>query len=48
MIRDGTEYIERGAAYFDQLNPLSTQQWLTKRLQRLGFKVILEPLPTAA
>jgi transposase len=48
MIRDGTEYVERGTAYFDQLNPQSTQQWLTKRLERLGFKVILEPLAAAA
>jgi hypothetical protein len=48
MIRDGTAYIERGAAYFDQLNPHSTQQWLTKRLERLGFKLTLEPLAAAA
>ncbi len=48
MIRDGTDYVERGATYFDQLNPQSTQQWLTGRLEKLGFRVTLEPLPMAA
>jgi len=48
MIRNGTAYIERGSAYFDQLKPQSTQQWLTRRLEKLGFKVTLEPLVTAA
>lgn len=48
MIRDGSTYIERGSSYFDQLHPLSTQQWLTRRLEKLGFKVSLEPLPMAA
>ncbi len=48
MIQDGTEYIEHGSTYFDQLHPQSTQQWLTKRLERLGFKVTLEPLAAAA
>ena len=48
MIQDGTEYVERGATYFDQFRPQSTQQWLTRRLERLGFKVTLEPLAAAA
>jgi transposase len=48
MIRDGTEYVERGASYFDQLNPQSTQRWLTRRLESLGYKVTLEPLSVAA
>lgn len=47
LVRDGTRFIERGAAFFDQLKPQSTQQWLTRRLERLGFKVTLEPLETA-
>ncbi len=42
MIKRGTEYQERGSTYFDQLNPQRTQKWLTKRLERLGYKVILE------
>lgn len=48
LIRDGSRFIERGAAFVDQLNGRSTQQWLTRRLERLGFQVILEPLDAAA
>ncbi len=48
MIRQGSEYMERGATYFDQLHSQSTQQWLTRRLERLGFQVTLEALPMAA
>ena len=48
MIGNGTEYYERGSAYFDQLNSSSTQRWLTKRLETLGFKVTLEPLGAVA
>jgi len=48
MIKNGTEYQERGSTYFDQLNPQRTQKWLTKRLEKLGYKVILEPLEDAA
>jgi transposase len=48
MIRRGTEYAERGAAYFDRLNSAATQRWLTRRLEGLGFKVSLEPLAAVA
>jgi transposase len=48
MIREGSTYIDRGATYFDQLHPQSTQQWLTRRLERLGFQVTLEALPMSA
>jgi hypothetical protein len=48
LIRDGSGFIERGAAFFDQLNSRSTQQWLTRRLERPGSTVILEPLDAAA
>jgi transposase len=48
MISQGTKYVERGSTYFDQLNPPATQQWLTRRLEKLGFRVTLEPLPMAA
>jgi len=44
IIREGTSYIERGARFFDQLHPQSIQQSLTRRLERLGFKVTLEPI----
>ncbi len=47
-MRDGIHFIERGAAFFDQLKPQSTQQWLTRRLERLGFKVTLEPINATA
>jgi hypothetical protein len=36
--RDGSRFVERGAAFFDPLNSLSTQQRLTRRLERLGFR----------
>ena len=48
IILDGTRFIERGADFFDQLKPQSTQQWLTRRLERLGFKVTLEPVAANA
>jgi transposase len=48
MTQDGTEYVERGSTYFDQLAPQRTQKWLVKRLEQLGFMVSLEPLPAAA
>lgn len=48
MIREGTDYVERGATYFDQLHPQTTQQWLTRRLEKLGYKVTLESLAAAA
>jgi transposase len=48
LMRDDTRFIERGAGFFDQLKPQSTQQWLIRRLERLGFKVTLEPLETTA
>jgi len=48
LMRDGTRFEERGADFFDQLKPQSTQLWLTRRLERLGYKVTLEPIETAA
>jgi transposase len=44
MIRRGTPYVERGAQFFDQLNPDSTKKWLVRRLTQLGYHVSLEPL----
>jgi len=48
MIQDGTEYMERGSTYFDNLNPQRTQKWLVRRLEQLGFQVSLEPIAAAA
>jgi transposase len=43
MIRDGSDYREQGADYFDRLHPGRTKNRLTARLERLGFLVHLEP-----
>jgi transposase len=45
ILRDGTCYCDLGPDYFDRLNPERLRRHLTKRLERLGFKVSLEPLP---
>jgi hypothetical protein len=41
ILRDGTRFIERGATFFDHWHAPSTHQWLTRRLERLGFTVTL-------
>jgi len=43
MIRDGSEYREQGADYFDRVHPERTKNKLTQRLERLGFEVRLTP-----
>jgi len=48
ILRDGTCYQDLGADYFDRLNPEGLRRRLTKRLEGLGFKVTLEPLPQVA
>ena len=45
ILRDGTEYQERGGDFYDRLNPEQTQRRLCKRLERLGWQVELKPLP---
>jgi transposase len=42
MIRDGSDYRENGADYFDRLHPEPAKNKLTARLERLGFLVHLE------
>ncbi len=44
ILRDGTNYQERGGDYFDRINPERTRQRLTNRLQRLGWEVVMKPL----
>jgi transposase len=39
MIRDGSEYREQGADYFDRVHPERTKNKLIQRLERLGFEV---------
>ncbi len=48
MIRDQEPYRELGGDYFDRSHPEATVKRLSGRLQKLGFKVTLEPLPLAA
>src|SRR6516162_2784410 len=43
LLRDQTCYQDLGPDYFDRLNPEGLRRRLTKRLENLGFKVILEP-----
>jgi transposase len=44
MIQDGTEYVDRGSTFFDQLHAERTQRWLVRRLEHLGFSVSLDPV----
>lgn len=48
LIRNGTVFQDLGPAYFDQRKADSLQHQLVKRLERLGFKVALEPQTAAA
>jgi transposase len=41
LIRDGGVYRERGGDYFDQQNPMRTAKKLSKRLEQIGFEVVL-------
>jgi transposase len=48
MLKDQTVYRELGSDHFNKLNAVHVQRHHVKRLESLGFKVILEPLPKAA
>jgi hypothetical protein len=48
MIKDQASYRELGADYFNKLNAAYVQRHHVKRLENLGFKVILQPLDQAA
>ena len=43
ILRDGSQYRELGADYFDRLHPERTRNRLVRRLQRLGLDVMLQP-----
>jgi transposase len=47
LIQRGTAYVDLGATYFDERKKDTVQQQLVRRLEKLGFKVALEPLETA-
>jgi len=48
IIRDGTAYQDLGANFYDERDADKVQRRLVKRLEKLGFKVSLEPLEVAA
>ena len=48
MLREGIHCHDLGPAYFDRLNPERIQHYLVSRLERLGFKVMLEPQQATA
>jgi hypothetical protein len=48
IIRDGTEYQERGGNYFDRVDTEHTAFRLSQRLQRIGYDVVLTRRPEAA
>jgi transposase len=48
MIDRGTRYQELGGNYFDERKQETVQKQLIRRLEKLGLKVTVEPLPTAA
>jgi transposase len=45
MLRDGTHYREFGGDYFDRLHPERAAQRLLRRLDRLGFDIVVMPRP---
>jgi transposase len=48
MLKGNVSYRELGSDHFNKLNAVHIQRHHVKRLQALGFKVILEPIPKAA
>jgi transposase len=46
VLRDGSMYKELGASHYDQQNKKKTTRRLIERLQRLGYYVTLQPMPT--
>jgi transposase len=47
LLKNGTVYTDLGADYFERRNEQQVQKQLVKRLERLGYKVSLEPLAAA-
>jgi transposase len=48
MLKTGQGYYELGGDYLERINKDQLQRYYTKRLQRLGLKVTVEPVPEAA
>jgi hypothetical protein len=47
LLKHGCPYRDLGGSYFDRLDPERLTRYLVRRLERLGLKVTLEPVPTA-
>ena len=45
VIRDGTVYRELGGDFYDQINPQRTAEKLTRRLEQIGYNVVLTKAP---
>jgi transposase len=48
LLKRGDTYRDLGPIYFDEHDRQAVERRLTHRLQRLGYKVTLDPLPAAA
>jgi transposase len=48
VLQELRPFVDLGAEYFDKLNASHIKRQYVKRLERLGFKVTIEPLPEAA
>jgi transposase len=44
LLRDGTEYKDLGADYFDQLDKTRLERQAVRRLEQLGYTVALTPM----
>jgi transposase len=47
LLKDGTQYADLGADFFDRLEPQRLIRYYVKRLERLGHKVTLQQCATA-
>jgi len=45
VLKRRVNFMDLGPTYFDERNRMSVQRQLVRRLERLGYKVALEPLP---
>jgi hypothetical protein len=45
MLRDGLDYDDLGAGYLDRISA-AVKASLVKRLERLGYRVALDPIAT--
>jgi hypothetical protein len=43
ILKRGTTYQELGGDFFDQLEPERVKRYHVKRLEALGYKVVLQP-----